>query len=237
MHGGQPAQAEIAPAPLGFGLRVNGVLAQLGAVIDGHGSTTLQTRCGPVRTVEHLLAALLIAGIDDARVTVTGGEVPILDGAARGWFAQARAHGGEATPIVIKRRVRVTDGQAWAEVAPAKRLSLDVSVDFPQIGGQRVRVSDLTGLLDARTFGFRSDLHVLHAQGRARGAHLANTLVYDDGPMLPPRSPDEPARHKALDLIGDLALLGSPLCARVRVHRGTHRLHHRLVEAILDSRP
>ncbi|MGK0360537.1 MAG: UDP-3-O-[3-hydroxymyristoyl] N-acetylglucosamine deacetylase [Bradymonadia bacterium] len=235
VHGGRPAHAEIAPAPCGFGLRINGAPVRLSAVIDGRGATTLQTPAGPVRTVEHLLAALSIAGIDDARVTVTGGEVPILDGSARGWMAETRPHGGRVDPYRLTRRIRVDDGDGWAEVTPAARLTLDVSIDFSQIGALRVRVTDPTTVLDARTFGFRADLAHLHAAGLALGANLSNTLVFDDGPMSPLRTADEPARHKAADLIGDLALLGRPLCAHVRVHRGTHRLHHQLVKAILDS--
>lgn len=235
VHSGRPAHAEVAPAPCGWGLRINGAPVHLDAVSDARGATEIQTPAGPVRTIEHLLAALQVDGIDDARVTVIGGEVPILDGAARGWRVPARSHGGTVIPICPPTPIRVEAGRAWAEARPAARLSLDVDIDFPQIGAQRVRVDDLTTILDARTFGFRRDLPRLRAMGLAFGANPLNTLVFDDGPMTPLRRRDEPALHKALDLLGDLALLGRPLAAHVRVHRGTHRLHHQLVKAILDS--
>jgi UDP-3-O-[3-hydroxymyristoyl] N-acetylglucosamine deacetylase len=238
VHGGWPCHAEIAPAPLGHGLRINGAPVHLTAVLDGHGATTLQTPAGPVRTVEHLLAALQIAGVHDARISVVGGEVPILDGSAAGWVVEALPQ-GPLTPLRLQRSVRVADGAAWAEAHPAPTFQLDVSIDFPAFGAQRICLlpADLPSLIDARTFGFLADVERLQAAGRARGAHLANTAVFADGPVLPLRAPDEPVRHKALDLLGDLALLGAPLRAHIRVHRGTHRLHHRLVAAILDSMP
>lgn len=238
MHGGWPCHAEIAPAPLDHGLRINGTTVHLDSVIDNQGATTLQTAAGPVQTVEHLLAALQIAGVHDARISVTGGEVPILDGSASGWMVEPRAH-GRLTPRTLAQPVRVEDGSAWAEALPFPTLRLDVSIDYPQIGAQRAVLdpAEHAALARARTFGFLTDVERLHAAGRARGAHLANTAVFADGPLLPLRFPDEPVHHKALDLLGDLALLGTPIHAYIRVHRGTHRLHHRLVAAILDSTP
>lgn len=240
VHGGWPGGAEIAPAPPSHGLRINGALVCLARVIDDQGATTLQTPAGPVRTVEHLLAALQIAGVHDARISVTGGEVPILDGSAQGWAVIPRPHGSAASiaPLRLTRPVRVESGAAWAEARPAPALSLDVSIDFPDLGTQRIALTQpqFGALLAARTFGFLADVERLRAAGRARGAHLANTVVFADGPLLPLRVPDEAVHHKALDLLGDLTLTGQPIAAHIRVHRGTHRLHHQLVAAILDSR-
>lgn len=234
VHSGAACHAAIGPAPPGHGIRINGTPATLAAVTSAPGATILQTRAGPVRTVEHLLAALALAGIDDAAIVVAGGEVPILDGSAAGWPIEARAHGGTVVPIRLEAAVHLEADGGWIAAEPAEGLSFEVSVAFPIIGEQRLFISDFEELCQARTFGFAADVPRLHALGLARGADLTNTVALD-GPPLPWRFADEPVRHKALDLLGDLALLGRPLRARVRVHRGTHRLHHRLVAAILDQ--
>lgn len=231
VHGGRACHAAVGPAPPGHGIRVNGTPAILAAVASAPGATVLQTVAGPVRTIEHLLAALCIAGVDDAAIHVAGGEVPILDGSAAGWPVVARPHGGVVAPLRLQAPVRVQAFGGWIEARPANALRLDVSIEFPVIGAQRVQVTDLRRVRAARTFGLRRDAARLRAAGLARGADLSNTVV-PDGPALPWRSHDEPVRHKALDLIGDLMLLGRPLIAAVRAHCSSHRLHHRLVAAI-----
>jgi UDP-3-O-[3-hydroxymyristoyl] N-acetylglucosamine deacetylase len=225
--------------------------------------------------VEHLLAALVIAGVDDVDLLLDGDEVPILDGSARGWLAclakaeprDADVGGtvpgralreGAASPLpsqethaplrrveafTLDRVIRVETRGGWAEASPADRLSLDVSANFPHpaIGAQRWAggAGDFAAeLAGARTFGFLADAEALRAAGLARGASHENALVFDaEGPMTALRWPDEPVRHKALDLLGDLALLGAPLRAHVRVHHGGHALHHALVRAITEACP
>ncbi len=243
LHGGLPCKVLIAPAAAGRGRRINGREATLDAVIDGAWATTLQTPKGPVRMVEHLLAALAGLGVDDCEVTVDGGEVPILDGSCapyRDGLALC-SHEGESAPLVVTEVVTVREGDRWVRAEPSATTSLGVDVAFRGLGRQRfdATLGAFAAVAPARTFGFLRDRARLEAAGVARGAALANTVVFDDRglPMNPGglRFDDEPARHKWLDLLGDLALLGRPIQARVLAFRAGHRLHHRLVAALLEA--
>ena len=239
LHSGRPCAARVAPAPPGHGLRLNGApLGQL-AVLSTRRATSVATPTGPVATVEHLLAALVGQGVTDAEVTVEGGEAPILDGSAAPW-AQALIlveHGGGA-PWRPPRSVSVADGERWIRVSPAPALRLTVVAHHPPAPPWRCEV----GLEDfardvapARTYVFLRDVAALRAAGLAQGGALDNALVLTDAgaPVQGAlRLPDEPARHKALDLLGDLALLGRPLAAHVEAHRPGHALNQRLVAAL-----
>lgn len=240
LHGGRPCRATLGP---GARLTLNGTPVDLDAVTDGAWATTLTTAGGPVRTVEHLLAALVGCGVDDAAITIEGGEAPILDGSAAPWVAAIEAAGPTPRPGArpvhrVTRPLTVGDGDRWIRITPAARLELAVAIDFPLIGRQRFEApaSAFAAVADARTFGFLRDRDRLRAAGLARGAALDNTVVFaDDGrPLAALRHPDEPARHKWLDLLGDLALLGRPLIARVEAHCAGHALHHRLVAALRE---
>ena len=143
-------------------------------------------------------------------------------------------HGGARSVLRLATPVRVGGAEGYVEVTPAPAFSAAVHVDFPGLGP--LTADDPAACADARTFGFLRDAERLRAQGLARGASLANTVVFDDaGRCLNPgglRGPDEPARHKLLDLLGDLALLGEWLQARVVAHRAGHALHHACVRAV-----
>lgn len=239
MHGGRTTHARLDPAPPGHGWTLNGARVGIAAVRDATLATTLATPTGPVATVEHLFAALNGRCIDDVAIHVTGGEVPLLDGSAAIWARHItpRPHGGVRDPLTIDAPVEVGDGDHWLRATPGEALTLDVTVVFPQLGRQRF-VAPATAfgeVADARTFGFAADADALHARGRALGVTLDNTLVFDEAghPMRPLRHPDEPARHKWLDLLGDLALLGRPLVAHIEGYCAGHALHHRLVRALL----
>jgi UDP-3-O-[3-hydroxymyristoyl] N-acetylglucosamine deacetylase len=147
---------------------------------------------------------------------------------------------------VIDAPISIEDGDRRIAVHPAEAFGIDVTIDFahPAIGRQRISCDGVTPewfareIAPARTFGFVADVDALRARGLARGASLENTIVFDDTGIMNEdglRFSDECVRHKALDLIGDLALLGAPLRGRVEVVRGGHVLHHRLVMAILES--
>lgn len=241
LHGGRPCRATLRPSARP-GWWLDGARVGPDAVADGALATTLRTATGVVSTVEHLFAALYGAGIDDVEITVDGGELPILDGSAAPWWvaiAEAGPRdvpGPAARPRIVERVVRVGEGERWIEARPASRLELAVHIDFPLIGRQRFAapLTDFAAVADARTFGFARDAAALHAAGKARGASLENVVVFaDDGrPLAPLRHPDEPARHKWLDLVGDLALLGRPLRARIEARCAGHALHHALVAAL-----
>ena len=202
-----------------------------------------------VGTVEHLLAALGGLGVDNALVEVDGPEVPALDGSAAQFVTLLDAADIVAQPaprrrITIRRTVRVTDGEAFAELHPGDGdgLSLAGSIDFadPAIGRQALALH-LTPeafrreLASARTFTLLRDVEHLRAAGLAQGGSLANAVVVDAGRVMNPeglRAPDEFVRHKLLDAVGDLALAGAPIDGRFVGHRSGHTLHNRLLRAL-----
>lgn len=217
-------------------------------------STFLATTVGDGRwqisTLEHLVAALVGAGVDNARVVVDGPEAPALDGSAAGWTAAIAEAGRVAgreprRPLRVRAPVTVRDGARHAILTPCDQLELDVEVafDHPSIGTQRLSIAPTPDrfaaeLAWARTFGFSADVDQLRAAGLARGGSLDNAVVFgDEGPLNPGglRAPDEVVRHKTLDLVGDLALLGRPLVGRLEVVRPGHGLTRALVDAVLAA--
>lgn len=201
-------------------------------------------------TAEHLLAALAGCGVTHARLIVDGEEVPLLDGSARPWV-EAIAEAGLAplpeppTRPAVSHPLTVQDGQSFAMALPSDRLRIAVGVDYPQaaIGRQLVSFTltpdqFVRDVAPARTFGFREQIDQLRAAGLIRGGSLANALVCDGDSWLNPplRHPDEPARHKLLDLLGDLALVGLPQ-AQVFAFCASHALHTRLAAALVSAPP
>ncbi len=209
------------------------------------GMTALKNGSVSVGVIEHLMAAFVGTGITDAEVTVFGPELPILDGSAAPWCKAIRdvgvREGEPLEPLRVTRVVRVEDGDSWAEMRPCERGEVTVHVDF----GGAVR-GDATVVLEgdnfvrevawARTFALERDISPMRRARRGRGADLSNTLVVrDDGTVLNPggtRSADEVVRHKLLDAVGDLGLLGRPVLGQMTVHKGSHRLHLALVQAV-----
>jgi UDP-3-O-[3-hydroxymyristoyl] N-acetylglucosamine deacetylase len=198
---------------------------------------------------EHLLAALAGLELWDTILDVKGDEIPVLDGSAA-LFAQRLVRSSNrgrtpTEPLTLQEPIRVQSRDGFVEAVPAEVTSIHICIDFenPQVGRQRwswKRDPDsfLGQLASARTFGFTEDLPELRALGLASGADLECALVFGPDSVLNPegpRFPEEPVRHKLLDVLGDLALLGRPLLARVEAERPSHGLVHRLVEAMLES--
>jgi len=192
-----------------------------------------------VSTVEHVLAALWALRIRDARVELDGEEVPALDGSAAPFAAAllraSRRRAGDLAPWRLVRPVRRRVGAGTCTLSPAAELRIDCRVRFAAVavGEQHLRWHHgdealfLSRLAPARTFGFFDDAQSLSRAHLARGATLANTLVYGArGPLNRggTRFHDEVVRHKVLDALGDLALLGGPLCAHVKLDRCSHAL-------------
>lgn len=244
---GLPCRATVHPAPERSGIRFyqGGVCipARLRYVVDHRLATILGRGPARVGLVEHLCAALWAAGVDNAAIHVDGPEVPILDGSGARWTRALEAVGLRVQEVPrrilrVRRPVRVEAGDAWAELVPAQGFELELSVDFahPAIGPQRWEgaVSPANfrrELAWARTFGFYRDAEALRAAGRAWGADLQNTVVYDEVGVMNPdglRAPDEAVRHKALDAIGDAVLVGARLSGRLRASRAGHAMHHSL---------
>jgi UDP-3-O-[3-hydroxymyristoyl] N-acetylglucosamine deacetylase len=186
-----------------------------------------------IATVEHLLAALYVSGWwRDLVIDVSGDELPILDGSAAPWLAPLAALGPPPPappPLAPRRPFGMTRGGTELTLTPGP-TRLEVAIDFahPAIGKQRWEGTprDYPALLGARTFGFLDELATLRAQGLATAASPEHVIVYDqEGPLTELRYADEPVRHKALDALGDLYLLGRPLAGTLKVKRGSHSAH------------
>jgi UDP-3-O-[3-hydroxymyristoyl] N-acetylglucosamine deacetylase len=213
---------------------------------EAQSCTVLRAEGGAVRTVEHLLAALLMCGVDSAEVELDGEEVPVLDGSAAPLVELVRREGKreldeERTVLAVSEPLTLVEGDASICFEPAAGLEVSYLIEYghPAIGRQEMSLelneeTFRTGVAPARTFGFLKDAEALRARGLALGSSLENAVVLDDaGVVNPPlRFPDEFVRHKILDLAGDLALLGAPLRARVTARRAGHGLHQRAVREL-----
>jgi UDP-3-O-[3-hydroxymyristoyl] N-acetylglucosamine deacetylase len=213
-------------------------------------ATSLMRQGVLISTTEHLLAALYCCGIDNVFVEIDAIELPILDGSSQPFIELLHAAGTRHLRrrrryIRVLKPLEFTDGARRIGIYPAQdfRVHCFLDYDHPAIGPQEVEMvvnSDTfcRELAPARTFGFIKDFPGMQAMGLIRGGSLANALVLDDRSVLngPVRFPDEFGRHKALDLIGDLALVGRPLQARVVAHKAGHALHTQLVTRLLQDR-
>ena len=251
LHSSEEAAVRLTPSERpGFHLRFKDdpepIQLSPDQVRDSPLCTTLDFGHRRVATVEHLLAALAGCGLSHVEIVVDGQEVPLLDGSALGWVEAIAEVGFEpaasarpAAPQLEQPVVRYR-GNSVITATPADRFSLVGIIDFPQaaIGRQQLTL-ELTPqrfveeIAPARTFGFREQVDQLRAAGLIKGGGLDNALVCDGDSWLNPplRFPDEPVRHKLLDLIGDLALVGFPQ-AQVLVYRGSHGLHTDLAAAL-----
>ncbi len=254
LHSGKPATLTLAPAPADAGISF--VRMDLGVeiparhefVVDTTLSTNLAKDGARVHTVEHVLAALLGTGIDACRVEVDGPEIPILDGSAAPFVALVREAGVQPLRagkrfLVIDEPVEIRDGDKVARLDPADGFSVEFTADFghPLITNQAFRVDVTDRVFErevarARTFCFRRDIERMQAAGLAKGGSLANAIVVDEFSILNPeglRFPDEFARHKVLDAIGDLALLGLPVVGALTAVKSGHGLNQALVKKVL----
>ena len=196
-------------------------------------------------TVEHLLAALAGTGVTQAAIWVDGPELPLLDGSALPWvnlIAEAGLQnlGPRPAAASLQRPLTLQDGSSFATALPANGLHLGAAIDFdqPAIGRQMLALAltpraFVEEIAPARTFGLLSQVEQLQAAGLIQGGALDNALVCDGERWLNPplRFADEPVRHKILDLLGDLALVGLPQ-VQVFAYRGSHRLHTDLAAAL-----
>ncbi len=257
LHEGQAARVRLRPARPGTGLLflrsdladAEAVPATIAALGEGERRTVLRRGEVEIHTVEHLLAALAALQIDNLEIEVAGPELPGLDGSARPWF-EALARAGIADQkeprrtLVLERPVAVEIDGASLTAFPSAQpgLALSYTLDYtgqglaPQYVEARVPSPELLErIAPARTFVFASEIDALRAAGLGRGADAANTVILgrDGRPVEGElRFPDEPARHKLLDLLGDLALLGADLQARVVAVKSGHRAHHELVRRL-----
>lgn len=255
LHSGIYTTVELHPVPAGRGitfvrsdlkgLRIPALQASTTALDH---ATTVGRDDVQVGTVEHLLAAIMACGITDVDIHIDGPEVPIIDGSALPFMhlidaAGVRELDSEIAVLRVREPIEVTHGDKSIRIVPANRLSIRYKIDFdhPAIGRESFQFNFgqdnfLRKIAPARTFGFLREVEALRAAGLARGGSVENALVLDDRGVIngPLRFRDEFVRHKILDLIGDLALIGRPIVGEIIAHRGGHALHSRFVEKILS---
>ncbi|MEH2302403.1 MAG: UDP-3-O-acyl-N-acetylglucosamine deacetylase [Nostoc sp.] len=263
LHSGVSTQVRILPAEAGSGryfVRVDlPDLPIIPAQVAAVSHTVLSTQLGKgevsVRTVEHLLAALSGMGVDNARIEIDGPEVPLLDGSASVWTANIAQVGlvsqpvNNQVPLAVTEPIWVYQGDAFvcALPAPETRFSYGIDFDLPAIGNQwhswslsaelgKASASFAAEIAPARTFGLQHQIEHLQKTGLIKGGSLDNALVCgSEGWLNPPlRFANEPVRHKILDLIGDLSLLGTFPSAHFLAYKASHNLHIQLAQRILD---
>ena len=245
LHLGKQCALTFRPASSGSGIRFRRVdvagSAPIPATVNEVSASERRTQLGSgdntVHTVEHVLAAVAALGIDDIEIEMDGPEPPIVDGSASPFFALLKATGlavqeGEPDYLTLSEPVRIIDGDSVYEAYPSDDLELDVTIEFPhpKIGRQSRKFNVSTDVFEnemsrARTFGFVSEVEWLRARGLIKGASLENAIVLDDAGVVsgPLRWQDEFVRHKALDCVGDLALAGARVRARIVAVRPSHR--------------
>jgi UDP-3-O-[3-hydroxymyristoyl] N-acetylglucosamine deacetylase len=253
LHSGANVELTLAPAPADSGIVFVREGEEIPALSEFVVDTTMNTSLGRGRmrigTVEHLLAALAGCGIDNARIEVEGPEVPIMDGSAEPFVRLVREAGiheqrSARRFLLLRKSVSVLEGDKLVRLSPARgKFSINYTIDFrhPLITDQTCKVemserSFQREIARARTFGFKRDVERLHSVGLARGGSLANAVVVDDFNILNPeglRFPDEFVRHKVLDAIGDLSLLGMPIIGHLTAVKSGHHLNHLLVRKVL----
>lgn len=257
LHSGTVSRVRLAPSErpgywLGWLDAPERPLQRLGPtqVSDTRLCTCLQVGDRRLATVEHLLAALAGTGVSQAELWVDGEEIPLLDGSGLPWVdAIAEAglsdRGERVEPPLPPLPLTLGQGLGFVAALPNERLRLAAAIEFPQPAiGRQLYALDLTPesfvseIAPARTFGFRDQVEQLLAAGLIRGGALDNALVCDGDDWLNPplRFADEPVRHKLLDLLGDLALVGLPR-AHVFAYRGSHGLHTAMAAALAAQAP
>lgn len=255
IHTGKSIHLELHPAPEDSGIvfrRVDSGGVEIPALASEVSSVELATSLGrddvTISTVEHLLAAVRVCDIDNLRIDLNGPEVPILDGSALPFVHLLEAAGvrWQRAPrriLAITSPITVELGGKRIRASPFPGLRVSYEIDFavPAIGHQEAdlvvnRESFTRELAPARTFALLAEVEWLHRRGLGLGGDLENCIVFGpDGPTNTGlRFADEPVRHKALDVIGDLALAGGPVWAHVEVERGGHQVHFSLLEAMRE---
>lgn len=265
LHTGLPVTVQVMPALAHQGryfVRTDlpdqpEIPAHITAVSQTMLSTELAVGEAQVRTVEHLLAALVAMGVNNARIEINGPEAPLLDGSAQEWAAAIAQVGvvaqTEGVPEwSVQAPVWIQDGDAFVAALPAPELRFTYGIDFdlPAIGNQwhswslgkgqgfaGNAATFLQEIAPARTFGLAHQIEYLRSQGLIKGGSLDNALVCSaEGWINPPlRFANEPARHKLLDLVGDLSLLGKIPTAHFLAYKASHQLHTRLARSLYET--
>ena len=256
LHSGRKVNMKIKPAEVDEGITFirtdlpdhQRIKADITNVCDTTLATTIGNNGSAISTIEHLMSAFSGMGVDNAIVEVNAPEVPIMDGSALPFVNMlktvgTRVQGRCKKLLVIKKAVSVEDDMGTAMMLPASEFKITYKIDFkhPVIGQQSYHLtfSDVTyenEICAARTFGFLKDVEYLQARGLALGGSLKNAIVLNDKKIINKeglRCPDEFVKHKILDAIGDLSLLGMPIIGHFIAYKSGHKLNNRLLQEIL----
>jgi len=257
LHTAVPSRVRFVPAPADTGIvfrRVDldnfEIEAHVRNVARVSYATSLMKQGVLLSTTEHVLAALYSCGVDNVYVEINALELPILDGSSQPYIEMLEKAGTrklrrQRRYIHVKKALEFAEGDRRIGIYPADEFRVECFVEYkhPEVGQQAVamtvnRETFCQELAPARTFGFMKDFAGMQAMGLIRGGSVENAIVLDDETIMngPLRFRDEFGRHKALDLIGDLALVGHPLKARVVAHKAGHALHTQLVTRLLADR-
>lgn len=258
LHSGAKIRLKIKPAPPDTGIifmraDVAG-RPMVKACFDNVLDTTLATTIGfngcRISTIEHLMAAFFGLGIDNAVVQADGPEIPIMDGSAAPFVFLIKSTGIKQQRslkrfIVVRKPLSVDDGKRSIDIYPSSELKIQYRIDFehPLLRNQKYELAFSGGsfvrkISPARTFGFLKDVQKLKEHGFAKGGSLDNAVVVDDFRILNEdglRFKDEFVRHKILDFVGDLSVLGAPIIGRFEVNKSGHFLNHLMLRELMES--
>ena len=254
LHKGEPIRLTLEPLEAGSGtvfyrsdLGIS-FKAEPKNVINTQMATVVGSEKGYISTIEHLMSAINAYGIDNIRIIVDANEIPVMDGSSASFCmlldeAGVRELDANKKALIIKRAVEIREGDKLVRLSPSKSPKFDYTIKFshPLIGTQHhvfefSKKSYLKEISRARTFGFLKDVQALRSMGLALGGSLENAVVIDENKILNPeglRFENEFDRHKILDAIGDLALVGAPILGDYTAFAGSHDLNHKLTLAVL----
>lgn len=254
LHKGEPIKLTLEPLEAGSGIVFYrsdlgiSFKAEPKNVINTQMATVVGSEKGYISTIEHLMSAINAYGIDNIRIIVDANEIPVMDGSSASFCmlldeAGVRELDANKKALIIKRAVEIREGDKLVRLSPSKSPKFDYTIKFshPLIGTQHhvfefSKKSYLKEISRARTFGFLKDVQALRSMGLALGGSLENAVVIDENKILNPeglRFENEFVRHKILDAIGDLALVGAPILGDYTAFAGSHDLNHKLTLAVL----
>ena len=243
LHSGEACLARFRPADIDCGIFFVFDGKKIPANVSSVTGTKRGTSLSGLHVVEHILAAACGLGISNLEISLSSPEPPILDGSALPFLIGLKNAGiveqDKARPaILITKPISIKDGEASINVLPYNGFKVNFMIEFPYIGRQEYAYTgDFEAqIAPARTFGLMDELDQLKKQGLARGASFENSLaIGQNGYLNPPRFPNEPVRHKVLDLIGDLSLVGCSILGEVIAIKSGHKLNIELARRLQNK--
>lgn len=208
------------------------------SVINTQNNTSVKVGDSTIKTIEHLMFAFKVCGIDNIRCEVYGNEIPVMDGSSRPFIyileeAGFKSLDKEKEIIEIQQNILVNNKDSFIEFSPSDEFQLEVSINFPhpRIGSQKCIISqdDFLNISRARTFGFLNEANLLKRQGLIKGASMSNAIILDDYKVINPeglRGAKELVWHKALDLLGDLHLTGKEIKGHIKAYKPSHEINN-----------